>query len=134
MSAPAGSQAVSWRSMLEARPVRNAAAAAAEEGDGAVSVTVKRRKPAALLPPLSWLIRPKLTRTFRLDKLGTLVWRLCDGERTVEDVVDAFAERLGLTFHEARVAVTAYLSTLVQRGAMAMAMKDEEATRGAEQP
>ena len=56
----------------------------------------------------------------RLDRLGSQVWQLCDGVRTVEDVVDEFARLHRLTFHEARASVTAYLKMLVQRGVLAM--------------
>jgi len=59
-------------------------------------------------------------------RLGSQVWRWCDGERTVEAVVDAFAAAHGLTFHEARVAVAGYVSSLVKRGALAIAMPKEK--------
>jgi len=64
-------------------------------------------------------------RTLRLDRLGSEVWDLCDGQRTGEGVVDDFAQRHRLTFHEARAAVTVYLKTLVQRGALALEMPEE---------
>lgn len=127
MSATPASPATSWRPMLEARPVRNAAAATTARDDDALSIAVRTRKPSWLVAPLSWIVPLRPTRAVHLDRLGTQVWRLCDGERTVEQVVDAFAERHSLTFHEARVAVTGYLSSLVQRGAMAIVMDDEGA-------
>jgi len=111
-----------WRQMLEARPVRNSAAEVLSEEADTLSIEVKMKKPRPLFPPLSWFVRPKTTRTIRLDRLGSQVWELCDGERTVEEVVDEFARRYRLTFHEARASVTAYLRLLVQRGVLAMAM------------
>jgi len=51
---------------------------------------------------------------------------LCDGERTVEAIIDAFAAEHRLTFHEARVAVGGYLRSLMARGALAMVMAQEE--------
>jgi hypothetical protein len=115
----------SWRPMLAARPVRNRAASVSERGGGEVTVAVRVRRPAWLVPPLSWIVPLRPTRTVHLDRLGTEVWRLCDGERTVEQVVDAFAARHGLSFHEARVAVTSYLGGLVQRGALAVVTQEE---------
>ena len=117
-SAPDGT----WRKMLEARPVRNSAAEVLREEADALSIKVKMKKPRPLFPPLSWFVRPRTTRTIRLDRLGSQVWELCDGERTVEDVVDEFARRHRLTFHEARASVTAYLKLLVQRGVVAIVM------------
>jgi len=117
--------ASSWRSMLAARPVRNAAATATERDDAA-SIAVRTRRPGWLVPPLSWIVPHRPTRTCHLDRLGTEVWHQCDGERTVEAIVDAFAEQHRLTFHEARVAVTSYLRSLVQRGALAVALSDDD--------
>ena len=55
-----------------------------------------------------------------LDKLGTEVLELCDGSRRVEEIVDEFAAKHRLTFHESRVAVTGFLRSLVQRGLIAI--------------
>lgn len=116
-----------WRAMLAAVPVRNAAADVAWNAADELEVTVAIERPRYLRPPLSWIVPHRSRRIVRLDRLGARVWDLCDGERTVEDVVDVFAERYQLTFHEARVAVTGYLQSLVQRGALAVALPDEEA-------
>jgi hypothetical protein len=113
----------SWRRMLLSKPVQNAAAEVKAEGQKGVRITVKKRRPFFLIPPLSWFIRPRLTGTVLLDRLGTLVWDLCTGDRTVEQIVDEFARRHRLTFHESRVAVTNYMKLLVERGALAMAME-----------
>jgi len=108
--------------MLEARPVRNAAADTVREPSGDLGIAVKRKRPRWHVPPLSWVVSLKPTRTVRLDRVGSQVWGLCDGERTVEAIVDAFAAEHRLSFHEARVAVTGYLSQLVQRGALAISI------------
>jgi hypothetical protein len=106
--------------MLSARPVRNEAAKPLREGTSRLRLTVKRRKLRYLVPPLSWVIRPRPTHDVVLDELGAEVWDLCDGERTVEAVADEFARRHSLSFHESRVAVTSYMAELVRRGALAM--------------
>ncbi len=112
----------SWKRMLRTRPVQNTAADVKQEGEKGVRITVKKIKPFFLIPPLSWIIRPRLTGSVLLDGLGSQVWDMCTGERTVEDIVDEFARRHRLTFHESRVAVTNYMKLLVERGALAMAM------------
>ncbi len=117
---------VGWQSMLQARPMQNRAAKQETGVNGAVRLTVKKRKPKFLIPPLSWLIRPRLSKRYELDKLGECVWKLCDGKRRVEDVIDSFAGEFHLSFHEARVAVTSYLKALVQRGAVVLILNHEE--------
>ncbi len=111
----------SWRRMLEATPVVNEAAQVTPDGPG-LAVTVPLQAPPGRAKPLSWLLLARKERTVRLDALGKQVWDLCDGTRTVEGIVDAFAQRHHLTFHESRVSVTEYLKRLVQRGALAVAL------------
>lgn len=120
-----GTAQVSWRPMLEAVPLRNVAARVERLVDGTVNLYVKKLPAWYRRPPVSWLLQPRPERCLALDRLGAAVWELCDGTRRVEDVVDCFAEAHGLTFHEARTAVTAYLKTLIQPGVLAIAMRRE---------
>ena len=114
----------SWRPMLAAVPVRNAAAEVTETDAGEVSLAVAMKRPRWLVPPLSWAVRWHRKRTVKLDRLGSQLWALCDGERNVESVIDEFARNHRLSFHEARAAVTGYLKELVQRGVLAIAMEE----------
>lgn len=125
-----------WKRMLAARPVQNVKADVrrpegwnlkgprrSDDEAEALEITVSLKRAWYLLvPPLSWIVRVGSTRTLRLDRLGARVWDLCDGKRTVEKIVDEFAELYGLSFHEARTSVTIYLKMLVQRGALAIVM------------
>lgn len=63
-------------------------------------------------------------KTIELDELGTTCWRLLDGERTVQDVVDAFAEHYSLHQQEAHVSVIAFLRDLGNRGLIIMQSSD----------
>ena len=110
----------SWRRMLEARPVHNAAARMVSDDGDSMTIYVKSARPWYLVPPLSWIVPVRAERKTELDNLGSEVWRLCDGDRTVETIVDAFAAKHRLTFHEARIGVTGYLRTLIQRGVLAI--------------
>ena len=120
---PAGRAPVSWRPMMEAVPMLNSAARVERLPDGTMKAYVKKLRPWYMKPPLSWMMQRRPERCLLLDRLGTEVWELCDGTRNVESVVDSFAERHGLSFHEARAAVTTYLKMLIQPGVLAIAMK-----------
>jgi Coenzyme PQQ synthesis protein D (PqqD) len=113
----------SWRPMMEAVPIQNIAARVERLPDGTLKAYVKKLRPWYMKPPLSWMMQPRSERCLLLDRLGTEVWVLCDGTRKVEEVVDLFANRHSLSFHEARAAVTAYLKMLIQPGVLAIAMK-----------
>lgn len=111
-----------WRAMLAAHPVRNTAAAVREKGENTVTVVVKTRKPNYIIPPISWFVPYRPEREITLDAIGSRLWRWCDGQRTVEDVIDLFKDAYDLSFHEARAAVVDYLRQLIQRGILAVMM------------
>jgi len=113
-------QPITWRPMLQAIPRRNAAADAVRRPDGTLAIHVRLRRPRWAVPPITWVVHMTDRRTVNLDALGTAVWDWADGRRTVEDVIDEFARRYSLTFHEARAAVTGFLSLLVKRGVLAI--------------
>ena len=122
----------SWERMLRATPVRNAAASVQRRSDDEVRISIPRRRPRYLAAPLTWIVRPKPTRTVILDRLGTQIWEGCDGKRSVEDVVDSFAQTHRLSFHESRVAVAGYIKTLIERGALAIVMPPRDDANPAE--
>ncbi len=111
-----------WNVMLQARPIQNHAARVELGRDGTVSVWVRQTQ--RLRPPLAWIVPFRKERLSRLDSIGRNVWSLCDGRRTVEDIVDEMAAQYRLSFHESRVAVTGYLKRLVHRGVVAIEMAE----------
>ena len=115
-------QYAEWRSMLAATPVRNEAATVVKDEADAVSVSVRNQKPGYRIPPISWFVPYKPVITIELDGPGARLWHLCDGDHTVEQICDIFSGEYGLTFHEAKTAVTDYLKKLIQRGVLAIMM------------
>lgn len=111
-----------WLGMLTARPLRNQAARVEPRGR---DVVVHVRRENTLRPPLSWIVPVSAERKSTLDGLGLEVWTLCDGNRTVEAIIDQIAADHRLTFHEARASVTDYLKALTQRGILAMEIQKE---------
>ena len=107
-----------WGPMLAAVLIQNRAARVVrEEADGSVTLAVPTRK-----PPLSWLVRVPKERLTVLDPIGAAIWKSCDGRRSVEAIVEKFATFYRLSFHESRVSVTGYVTTLLRRGVLAVAV------------
>ena len=52
----------SWKEMLATVPVRNQSLRVEKLSDSEIHLMVKRKKPKLLVPPISWIIRPKLER------------------------------------------------------------------------
>lgn len=118
------SSMATWKAMLKATPLRNRAAIEVPAEDGSCSVAVSTKKPAWAVPPITWVAHVPDRKTLVLDRLGTEVWKACDGATSVEAIVVAFARRHRLTFHESRVSVTGCLKVLIQRGALAVTMEE----------
>lgn len=58
----------------------------------------------------------KMTRKLQLDGLGSQVWQLIDGQRTVSQIITTFARDTSITAREAEQSVTQFLRELGKRG------------------
>jgi hypothetical protein len=105
---------------LAARPIRVADATLTDRPDGGANlkVPVKVRGLAA-----RFLKMPDgATKTFELDPLGLLVWNLCDGKNSVQQIIRKLAKRYDFNLREAEVSTLSFLGTLVRKGLIAMAV------------
>ena len=59
-------------------------------------------------------------KKFQLDELGTAVWNLMDGKRSVRQLVKIFAGTHRLEPREAEVSVTQFIRQLGRRGLIGM--------------
>ena len=55
-------------------------------------------------------------KKLQLDALGTSVWNLLDGQRTVKNIIQTFTQQQQVHRKEAEVAVTQFLRELGKRG------------------
>lgn len=89
-----------------------------EDDNGIVTILVELEykgligkiiKAISLTPP------PKYKRIV-LDKMGSIVWKMCDGKHTVEDIVRRLMTVTGLSRRNVELAVYHYIKTLVMKG------------------
>lgn len=107
------------------------------EADETVAGMVRLSLPVAVRPALAgwarrlgvWDGKP-LRKTVELDAMGSAVWRLIDGRRTVGDIAAALAVRYGLDAREAELAVAEFMRQLGRRGAVAVARREGEMDAG----
>lgn len=112
-----------WDDMLKAVLIPNRAARVVrEEPDGSLTLAVPTRKPSFFRGLINWLVRVPQERLTVLDPLGAGIWKSCDGKRSVEAIVVRFATFHHLSFHESRVSVTGYVTSLLRRGVLAVAV------------
>jgi hypothetical protein len=99
---------------LDLVPVQNASVRVEEHGDACVLwVPIRRRW--WMHGPLAWLLPFRSEKGIALDALGREVFSACDGEHRLEELVEAFARRHKLRFHEARLSVQSFIASLLER-------------------
>ncbi len=59
-------------------------------------------------------------KKLQLDPVGTRVWRLLDGERSVRAVIEAFRAEYDVDPKDAEIAVTRFLRELGRRGVVGL--------------
>lgn len=59
-------------------------------------------------------------KKLQLDEMGTEVWTLIDGNRSVSQIIQEFARTHQLQVHEAEVAVTQFIRELGKRGVIGL--------------
>jgi len=110
-----GRAPLSREQAFEARPVRNPKLKWRVNDSDCVEVIVPRRKDL-FGRAMGFLFFVPETRPVILDDVGTRVWHLCDGERTVGEISRALADDYKLGRREVETSLTEYLRTLGKRG------------------
>ncbi|MDX2054547.1 MAG: PqqD family protein [Polyangiaceae bacterium] len=109
--------------MLDLVPAANRAVRAEERGQTLILyVPIQRRW--WMRGPFGWLLPFRKEKGIALDSLGREVWEACDGTRTIEDIAEGFAARHRVRFHEAKLSVTTFLRSLVERRVVVLVLTE----------
>jgi hypothetical protein len=111
---------ISTGELLDAIPVRNRTVVVESRSDREAVLSVPLRKKWYMKPPFTVVFPFSTKRRVALDQLGLEVWDHCDGRSTTEKIVETFAAKHTLTFHESRISVMMFLKLLTQRGMLVM--------------
>jgi hypothetical protein len=93
--------------------------------DEGLIVWTKIRKRWWMGPPFGWFLPFRSEKGVALDGLGREVFEACDGQRSLESIIEEFAARHRLRFHEARISVTTFLRWLVERKVIYLARRGD---------
>ena len=74
--------------------------------------------------------KPKVQRSFGLDRFGMQVYEACDGKTSVRRIVKRFAAANRLAAAEAELAVSRFLKTLMAKGLIAMEVSKDSVGKG----
>ena len=59
-------------------------------------------------------------KKLQLDAMGTLVWKMIDGQTSTREIIKKFADHHSVSLQEAETSVTAFLVELGRRGLIGM--------------
>ena len=105
--------------LLMSRPVRNEAVGVRTVDNDELELTIYRKK-TKLVILLSKLFKLQETRKIVLDKTGACIWRLCDGSKSISDIVELFSKKYSLHRERVERSLLVYLEQLVRRGLIAV--------------
>jgi Coenzyme PQQ synthesis protein D (PqqD) len=119
MSAKATKPRMTRQQQLASKPLR---LVDGDMTDGRLTVKIQQKHWSR------WLLRlPKdATKTFELDSLGQMVWSLCDGKTSVQQIARKLAKTYNVSEREAQVATEKFLITLARKGLIGAAMKKSD--------
>jgi len=100
--------------LLKSKPVRNPELEWQRYPSGEVAVVIKgEAKGFTKIAAKMAKVEPK--KKILLDKVGSFVWDLCDGEHTVEDIIKELMRKYKLHRREAEASLLLYLQMLSKR-------------------
>jgi len=101
---------------LTLRPGRNSLLTWEKQPEGKTMLTVPMSQKAGRVTRMlaSWLRAPA-ERHVELDEVGGFVWELCDGNNTVETIVQKTGREYKMNRREAEVSVTMFLQMLHEK-------------------
>jgi hypothetical protein len=118
---------------LRSIPVANEAVRRQAVGDDKMQISVPFHQPGwaqsvRILFPIS------KEKSVELDRLGAEIFALCDGTRTVEQIIDLHQDRWQLSFFESRAMILQFLQHLVKHSFVVLVAPAENLRASARDP
>ncbi|HOX40101.1 MAG TPA: PqqD family protein [Candidatus Brocadiia bacterium] len=113
---------------LRTIPVVNSLLEIEDDGSDALKLKVPF-KPNRIFRILGYIGPTPTHKMVTLDRLGAEFFKLCDGQRAVDEIIREFAARHKLNLREAELSGVSYLKSLAKRGIIVLAVPEKEAIR-----
>ena len=118
------------RELLRAKPVRTEKLTSEENSDGEIVLGIPRRN-TWWIDTMSRMFYVPSRRTVVLDRIGSFLWGLCDGQNTVDHVISTIRTEYKLERKEAEVSTLTYLKQLTEKGLIGLAVANRKGERNA---
>ncbi|RJQ59006.1 MAG: PqqD family protein [Desulfobacteraceae bacterium] len=114
---------ISRAEALDCKPIKNSEVeeVSLDSGETMLIYPVKARPWISAVSRRLGMEASVVRKKLQLDKMGTSVWELLDGKRTVHQVIEVFSLTHRLHSREAEVAVIQFIRELGHRGLVGLA-------------
>jgi len=130
---PRGKTKLSREESLRSRPVKNEMLQWEKDLKGEVIIYIPQRQNWWVKFLRRFIYVPKQRRIL-LDKLGSEVWDMCDGQNTVKDIIERFRQQHKLSWKEAELSMTTYLKQMAQKGLIGFIIDQKGVKKDEERP
>jgi len=114
---------------LKIKPVRNPYVKWEKNDKGEIRILIPFKQPEKKGGLSKFAPPPPKEKRIDLDSIGSIVWELCDGEKTVSDIVEHLHEKYKLMTSEAEISLNVYFNNLSKRGLIGFAIPEETRAR-----
>ena len=118
---------ISRKEFLKIKPVRNPYLKWEKDKKGEIILLIPLNKEKQGF--IGKIAKTPKEKKIELDKIGSIVWELCDGKRTVKDITEILRERYKLLLSEAEISLNTYFNSLSKRGLMGFVLPEETRAR-----
>jgi|YelNatPaOPRAMG01_1025707.scaffolds.fasta_scaffold260708_2 hypothetical protein len=113
--------------ILKMIPVKNINIEQQISADSKKITLIIKRKKSLILNLISYLLMIPDEKKIELDKTGTIVYNLCDGTNTVNDIINKLKKELtNSNYHELELSVINYLILLAKKNIIGLSIKKTE--------
>ena len=106
---------------MKALPLRNQLVEWESDDKGEIALTIPQNH-KAWLRIIAHVFRLPDKRVIVLDDVGSYVWELCDGKKSLSQISKQVSDKYNLTVKEAEMSLIEYLRTLGKRGIIGFAI------------
>ncbi len=97
-----------------------------DEGNTVILVELEYHGVIGKLLKIFSITPPPKYKRIVLDKMGSEVWRLCDGKHSIEDIIKHIMKKTGLSRRNVELAVYTYIRQLVEKGLLEVLIPEEK--------
>jgi len=122
---------ISRSEFLSVRPIRNPTVKweRRERGDILIRIPLAPPKGFTKVMMKVFSIKTRERKIIIPDKVGALVWELCDGKRTVKEISEVLQKRYKMMPVEAELSLNNYFNMLAKRGLLGFILPKEASER-----